>query len=75
MVDLNTLIPANSGWTLTEAHGINNLGQIAGSGAINREGHAFLLTPVPEPTGLCLGAALGFGMLAARRRRAGLKDQ
>jgi hypothetical protein len=29
-VDPNTLIPANSGWTLTSATGINNAGQIVG---------------------------------------------
>src|SRR3954467_7166580 len=29
MQDLNDLIPAGSGWELQEAHGINDLGQIA----------------------------------------------
>lgn len=45
MLDLNTLIPANSGWTLVEAHAINNKGQIVGTGLLNRDYHAFLLTP------------------------------
>ena len=31
-IDLNTLIPANSGWTLLEAHGINDRGWIVGIG-------------------------------------------
>jgi probable HAF family extracellular repeat protein len=48
MVDLNTLIPANSNWTLQKANAINDLGQIAGIG-INPAGatHAYLLTPLP----------------------------
>jgi probable HAF family extracellular repeat protein len=46
MQDLNKLIPAESGWLLTEAKGINESGQIAGYGFINGERRAFLLTPV-----------------------------
>ena len=48
MVDLNNLIPPASGWTLQEAHAINDAGQIAGLG-VSPSGaqHAFLLTPVP----------------------------
>jgi probable HAF family extracellular repeat protein len=47
MHDLNNLVPANSGWKLTDAVGINNAGQIAGTG-INPNGklHAYLLTPI-----------------------------
>jgi uncharacterized membrane protein len=46
-VDLNTLIPANSGWTLVAANGINDAGQIVGLGGFSGEGeHAFLLTPI-----------------------------
>jgi hypothetical protein len=45
MRDLNDLIPAGSGWTLTEARAINSSGQIAGTGLIGGERHAFLLTP------------------------------
>ncbi|HVI08161.1 MAG TPA: hypothetical protein VND65_07680 [Candidatus Binatia bacterium] len=44
--DLNSQIPANSGWTLTAAYGINLVGQITGEGEINGEQHGFLLTPV-----------------------------
>jgi len=43
--DLNTLIPANSGWQLFDGVLINDRGQIAGDGMINNELHAFLLTP------------------------------
>jgi probable HAF family extracellular repeat protein len=46
MQDLNSLIPANAGWFLGFAYAINDRGQITGSGIINGEGHAFLLTPV-----------------------------
>jgi probable HAF family extracellular repeat protein len=47
MVDLNTLIPPDSGWTLFSAEGINDAGQIVGSGQLpgNNIIHAYLLTP------------------------------
>jgi probable HAF family extracellular repeat protein len=45
MKDLNTLIPANSGWFLQEARGINDAGQIVGSGWNNGQYRAFVLTP------------------------------
>ena len=47
MRDLNNLIPAGSGWTLATATGINDGDQIVGSGTINGNDHAFLLTPLP----------------------------
>jgi probable HAF family extracellular repeat protein len=46
MIDLNSRIPASSGWQLTEATGINDIGQICGYGVINGAQHAFLLTPI-----------------------------
>ena len=46
MKDLNKLIPAGSGWVLLQAFGINNSGQIVGTGTIHGEEHGFLLTPV-----------------------------
>jgi probable HAF family extracellular repeat protein len=45
-LSLNDLIPANSGWTLSVASTINNMGQIAGYGMIEDQTHAFLLTPM-----------------------------
>jgi probable HAF family extracellular repeat protein len=47
MIDLNNLIDSNSGWTLTEATGINDEGEIVGAG-YNATGqyHAYLATPV-----------------------------
>jgi probable HAF family extracellular repeat protein len=46
IVDLNKLIPTGSGWTLVYATGINASGQIVGQGTINKQNHAFLLTPI-----------------------------
>ena len=50
--DLNTLIPTNSGWDLNTAQSINlgddfdqNDIRIVGTGVINGQQHAFLLTP------------------------------
>lgn len=43
--DLNSLIPADSGWVLINANAINNVGQITGYGTIHGYNHAFLLTP------------------------------
>ena len=43
--DLNTLLPAHSGWVLTEARAINDHGQIAGVGLYQGHPRAFLLTP------------------------------
>jgi probable HAF family extracellular repeat protein len=45
MVDLNTLLPAESGWVLLSANAINDAGQIAGEGIYQTERRAFLLTP------------------------------
>lgn len=46
MIDLNALIPSNSGWVLVNANAINNLGQITGYGMKGSKNHAFVLTPV-----------------------------
>jgi probable HAF family extracellular repeat protein len=63
MVDLNSLIDPQSGWELTSAQAINDAGQITGYGQIGGQQHAFLLTPVAEPTSLVLAlfALVGFG--------------
>jgi len=47
MLDLNNLIPANSGWLLQIANAINDQGQIVGYGVFNGQStsEAFLLTP------------------------------
>lgn len=43
--DVNTLIPANSGWTIISIFGINAKGQICGLGQDNGALHAVLLNP------------------------------
>jgi probable HAF family extracellular repeat protein len=65
MYDLNDLaiMPLGTNWVLEQAVGINNLGQII---ANDEFGHAFLLTPTPEPATLLL-LALGSLLLARRR--------
>lgn len=45
MQDLNTLVPSGSGWVLNSVSGINNWGQIVGSGTLNGQTRGFLLTP------------------------------
>jgi probable HAF family extracellular repeat protein len=49
IIDLNSAIPADSGWTLMFSESINDRGQIAGWG-VNPGGavHGFLLTPMEE---------------------------
>ncbi len=69
MTDLNSAIDPNSGWTLQLAYGINDKGQIVGSGyAPSGQTDAFLLTPVPEPGSFVL-VAFGIGALLRPRRR------
>jgi uncharacterized protein (TIGR03437 family) len=49
MYDLNRQLINGSGWQLTAATAINDAGQIVGTGIINQQQHAFLLTPVVLP--------------------------
>lgn len=71
MIDLNILLPTNSGWTLTAARGINDSGWITGQGIIGGLFHAYILRPnaVPEPSALVM---FGLGMIAIG---AGLKGK
>jgi hypothetical protein len=48
MADLNSLIPADSGWVLSQANAINENGEIAGEGEFTGQTHAFLLLPNRE---------------------------
>ncbi len=45
ILDLNTVLPENSGWTLQEATAINNHGWIIGNGNFHGQVKAFLLRP------------------------------
>ena len=63
MSDLNSLIPSGSGWVLGEALAINNSGQIVGGGTLNGQYHGFLLTAVPEPSGM-LTLAIGLAIVS-----------
>lgn len=45
VMDLNSLLPARSGWQLVEARGINDQGMIVGTARVNGALRAFLLIP------------------------------
>jgi probable HAF family extracellular repeat protein len=66
MTDLNSLLPADSGWELSGAVAINDSGQIVGSGIINGQTHAYLLDTTPEPGSMAL---LSIGLVAGCLRR------
>lgn len=70
MRDLNDLISPNTGWVLKNANGINDSGWITGTGTINGLEHAFLLTPIPEPTTTVLLLVLSSFSLLRRWHRA-----
>jgi probable HAF family extracellular repeat protein len=69
MTDINDLIDPSSGWLLQHAEAINNKGQIIGHGFHEGAALHFLLTPVPEPTGLA--SATVAAALFRRRCRGG----
>lgn len=48
MTDLNSVLPANSGWDLREATGINDRGLIVGNAYWHSMGRGFLLNPLPS---------------------------
>ncbi len=68
-LDLNTTIPSGTGWVLTGASDINELGEISGNGLLNGLPRAFKLTPV-----LAAGRVSGFqpGFAGGRNTMFGL---
>lgn len=54
-IDLNTLLPANSGWTLERATGIDDNGQIIGYGTYNGQPEGFFLDTAPTSTADTVG--------------------
>lgn len=71
MMDLNTLVDPASGWTIVDANGINNKGQIVGIGFKDNQFQSIVLSPVPEPAS-CAMLLAGVGLLGALRRRRNL---
>jgi probable HAF family extracellular repeat protein len=72
MVLLDTLLDPASGWTITDANGINDLGQIAGRACRGELCYAVrldLAAAVPEPGAVWMVSAGLFGLAFARRRR------
>jgi probable HAF family extracellular repeat protein len=69
MIDLNSLLPAGSGWDLQVATAINDSGLVVGYG-INPEGQgdAFLMDTTPEPASMALFGA-GAAILVMMRKK------
>ena len=76
IVDLNTLIPTNSGLYLREADYINDLGEITGTGILpNGDQHVFLLVPCDEQVGnLEVAAPVAVPPTPARSESAATSD-
>lgn len=76
LFDLNSLVANLGGWVLTEAYGINDSGQITGTGIIGGVERVFRLSPfaaqaaadVPEPGSVWLAAG-GLAAVLFRRVR------
>lgn len=59
MIDLNGLLPTGSGWVLDDARGINEGGQIVGTGLRNGVRRAFRLSRIVSISGNAAGSLSG----------------
>jgi len=59
LFDLNSLLVNGQGWTIDDANGINELGQIVGHGRHNGVTVAYLATPVNTPMTTVIGPTPG----------------
>jgi probable HAF family extracellular repeat protein len=72
--DIEDLLGENSGWDIYEISGLNNKGQIIGTGLFNGKESVFAMSPngepIPEPSTI-IGSVLALGSIgsAAYRRR------
>ncbi len=71
VTNLNEWLVNGEGWELSQAQAINDFGQIVGWGYLNGQKRQFVLSAVPEPSGLVslLGIATAYALLAVVRRR------
>ena len=72
VTDLNTLIPAGSGWVLQRAVDINDSETILGIGDYQGQDRAFLLAIVPEPSTFVVLACGMVGIRSRTRKRRSL---
>ncbi len=59
LYDLNKLLVNGQGWEISDANGINELGQIVGMGRRNGKSVGYVLTPVGEPMATLIGPTPG----------------
>lgn len=74
MRQLSQLVDGAEGWTFTDIRGLNDRGQIVGTGVFGGEQRAVLLnplSPVPEPASWAMLAAGLAGLAAWRHARGG----
>ena len=76
MTDLNSLLAPEDAalWELKDARGINDAGQVVGTGTFNGQTRAFVLTPtfapVPVPGAVWLMGSALIGMVGLGSRKA-----
>ena len=66
--DLNSLIPADSGWVLGSVSDMSNSGYAAGYGWYHGRAECFFLRPIPDPSGALMVFGAVTALLLGRRR-------